>query len=209
MAIDPAPQIFLDLMSHGIGGQGDDRASGTPGFGLMRADQRHRLEPAHHRHVHIHQHQVEPAAPPLCNRLGAVPDHGQLERIGLEQMVQHQPVGPVVLGRENPPGSGAQYGLGLARAEQAGGLGGIGGDKTERSDKDGTAVRRAVKHQVARHQRADSPGDPQAQPGAAMAAGDRGIGLRERLEQPVALVGRHPGTGVADPHLEPRARFRR
>ena len=60
-------------------------------------------------------------------------------------------------------------------------------------------------HDRAAHQLGEPPADREAEPGAAVPAGRRGVGLAERLEQPVDAVRRDADAGVADGEVEPDA----
>ena len=74
-------------------------------------------------------------------------------------------------------------------------------------------ARRAVHPHLAAHHLDQVPGDGQAEPGAAVAARRRHVGLLERREQPLDLVGGDADAGVADgevraPRVDRLARHR-
>ena len=120
---------------------------------------------------------------------------------GVEHAGDHSAVGRVVVHREDAhAGDVDRLGRSSSAVERrAGPASRSGGEPERRPD-----ARRALHADLAAHELDEAPADGQAQAGAAEAPRGGGVGLRERLEQHVELLGRDADAGVA--HLEAQRR---
>ena len=157
-------------------------------------------------HRHVEQHAVERVAGPhrrgerhlglvgADHCLGADPPPRQL-------LLEDQPVVLVVVDDQHPPtGQPAAGVLVVGVDARTRGLAEVRGEP-----EDGAAAGVGLEPDLAAQRVDDLARDRQPEPGAAVPARGRGVGLGERLEEVVDLRGVDPDPGVGDAHAEPGA----
>ena len=124
----------------------------------------------------------------------------------MQQLDGHFAVDEVVVGQQHPRAAmaPAQPGFGIRAIAQQGAVRSGGGHDAVaalqhgREPERAALPRRAGGPGVSAHQLRQTPGNRQAQAGAAVLARGRGVGLLEGLEQPIELLGRNADAGVFD-----------
>ena len=138
--------------------------------------------PSMPRHLHVHQDHVAGAGFPGLDGASAVARPRPARCRPAPAASAAPAVDRVVVGRQHPQ-RGQPVDVALGRGRQAGGGLGRRAPAASSTTKRRALARRAVDVDLPAHQRRQLAADRQPQPGAAEAAGGRGVGLGELLEQ--------------------------
>ena len=186
---------------HGVRGHRQDRHAPAV---LARADRTGRLVAVHDRHVAVHEDDREGLGG--RGRDGLLAVLGDLDAVAAlaQHLGGHHAVDGVVVDDQHRDLGRRRRGLRL-------GLGRLGHHlEVDGEPERAAAPRLAGRADRAAHQLDQLAADAQPEPGAAVLARGRGVGLGERLEQPLGLLGvdADPGVGDLEAHAAPaRARL--
>ena len=189
---------------------GAGQEEGDPPGRRVRANPPGRFDPVHSRQHPVEHHQAEwigvawPGG--ICGDQFLQSPLGGRHRRGakreLPEVCSHQLATAVAVLHHQRAQTTQLVGNLVARVAMGGRDPDLGGEGERRA-----SARRAFNRQIAPHQPGQSPADRQSQPCPPKLPTGRTVGLRERLEQPALLLGRHANARIADGELQQHDRF--
>ncbi len=171
-----------------MGGEGDDGDARARSFRF--ANGARGGEAVEFRHLNIHEDEVWIFGVPEVERDAAVSGRDDRVAVVFEHTADDGEIDLVVFGNEDPEGADGMEGSLWSDGNRG------GGGELERELEAAATAEVAGDGEVAAHGGDDAGGDGEAEPGAAVATGDGGIGLLEGLEDGLYLGGRNANAGV-------------
>ncbi|MCY1349030.1 hypothetical protein D9M69_352000 [compost metagenome] len=194
-------QAGVALLGARVGGHRHDRQRGEA---RLLAQPTGGAQAIEHRHLHIHQHQrvaTVGGAVQHGQGLGAIGGDLHLQAEAAQQAAGHFLAQLAVLHQQHALAGKAPRRFGGRRRA-------LRRHHAERQAQPELAAlaKPAVHPDAAAHRLGQALADRQAEPGAAVLAGDRAVGLLEGLEQPALLFGTEADAGVAHAEIQPHLR---